>query len=120
MDELPADKLVVAFEQLAPGPVAERGRLLAGADYVGEEYGRQHAIGFGRLPFAGSDLGAEARQLGEEFLLIVADGRREVAARELDEPSPANVLDEVSPEADVERRRRRSLPLQNECRHLDR
>jgi hypothetical protein len=65
-------------------------------------------------------ISAQKRQLREEVHLIVADGRREVAARELDEPSPTYVLDDVLPEADVERRRRRSLPLQNECRHLDR
>ena len=50
-DELPTDDSVVPLEELAPGPVAERYRLLGRADDVGEKDGGKDAVSFDDVPF---------------------------------------------------------------------
>src|SRR5262245_25806837 len=46
-DKLAAHQAVVTVEQIVPAPVAEACRLLGRADNVGEQHGREHAIGLG-------------------------------------------------------------------------
>src|SRR5438045_1693074 len=51
-NELPAYKDVVAFEQIPPSPVPERGSLFGRSDQVCEEERREHAVRHCRLLLA--------------------------------------------------------------------
>ena len=104
-------------EQLAPTAVAEFGHLLGRTDDVGEEDGRQHAIGLGRLPLAGLEVGEEPLDLCEERFRVALP-RGEVVAGKLDEPRAANVLGEVASAPNVEPDQLRAV--QNERRYPDR
>jgi hypothetical protein len=90
-DELAADELVVALEEVAPGAVAERGRLLAGADDVGEEHRGEHAVRLGLVPPGFPSLDQELLDR-TQVRLRVAGERRVVGARKLDVP---RALDET-------------------------
>ena len=48
--ELTADGGMVLLQQVAPAPIADLCRSLGGADEVGEEHRREHAVRAGRLP----------------------------------------------------------------------
>ena len=54
--ELAADDRVVAVEQVAPGAVAERDCAVGRPDDVGEDDGREHAVGLGSWTDAGEEL----------------------------------------------------------------
>jgi hypothetical protein len=61
-------------EQLAPLTVAQCRRLLRRADNIGEEHGRQLALGLGRVPGAGNerlDLVEDAVRVPDERHVIV-------------------------------------------------
>jgi len=68
--ELPAHHFVVVQEELAPGPVAERRRILARPDDVREEHRGQHPVGLDLGMRARHHVGEEPPQLGEERLLL--------------------------------------------------
>ena len=87
---------VVPLEQLAPAAVAELGRLCGRADDVGEEDGREHAVGLGGIPAAAlADSGEEALDL----VARAAPDRRErhvPLARQLDEARAGNLVGGVA------------------------
>src|SRR5262245_29592862 len=76
-DELAPDHGMVARQELAPGTVAELRRLRRGANDVGEENGREHALRLGLLPAAGLP------DLREKPFELVPDQRSADAEREV-------------------------------------
>src|SRR5919197_291292 len=89
--ELDTNGLVVRLEQLAPAPVAELHRALRRADDVGEEDGREDAVGLGRRPRPGQEL------LDLVHDLVGVDPRDVVVPGQLDEACARDVLGDVAP-----------------------
>jgi hypothetical protein len=114
--ELAADDVVVFFEQLPPGAVAEVGSMGSRIDDIGEQHGREHPIRLSNQLSRVADIREERLQLAKEPFLV-ADQRLDVMARKLHETRAADVVGQVAPTSDIESRYLRAL--EHERRHLD-
>jgi hypothetical protein len=94
--ELLAHLLVVAREQVAPAPVAERRRVRRRVDDVGEHHRQQRA----RELAAGAPAREELLDLFEDRVAVADEGKR-IDALQLDIARAGDVLGEIARVADI-------------------
>ena len=112
--DLAADDVVVSALHLAPRPIPDPGRLVGGADDIGEQDGREHAFG----PRVRMAAGEEAFDLVREQLPTVGPG--EMAGRDLHGGRVRDVLGHVSRTAHVDGGRRALRSVDHERGNADR
>ena len=111
--QLFADERMVPFEQVPPGSIADRARVLRRADDVGEHDGGEHAIVVGGR----TNPGHELLNLVEDRIRI-AEVRQMIDTIELHELCAGNVISQVPCVAGITEEV--APPLQDQRRHLHR